>query len=100
MTEWEGGLVPEARSYLQTMLPHQCGDRDALFPRAEAAAEPGDRDLVAPEHHWWPEGEEEQESEEEMECTAAMVACLGTTMIGSNYEEPNAKPAVQHRDGG
>ena len=44
--EWEGGLVPEARSYRQTVLPHQTGvAMDALFPRAEAAKDPGDRDL-------------------------------------------------------
>ncbi len=44
--EWEGELVPEARSYKQTRLPHQTGSlMNELFPKAEAVEDPGDRDL-------------------------------------------------------
>ena len=44
--EWEGELVPEARSYRQTRLPYQTGLlMDELFPRAGAIEDPGDRDL-------------------------------------------------------
>ncbi len=43
-TLWEGEEVPEAWSYPQTCLPHQCADMDALFPEAIAAPEAGDVD--------------------------------------------------------
>ena len=34
--EWEGTQVPEARSYLQTILLHQCKDMEKIFPKAVA----------------------------------------------------------------
>ena len=44
--EWEGELVPGARSYRQTRLPHQTGLlMNEHFPRTEAIEGPGDRDL-------------------------------------------------------
>ena len=46
-TEWEDQVVPEALSYRQDKLPHQRSsrERDRLFPKAVAAAGPGDLDL-------------------------------------------------------
>ena len=88
MTEWEGGLVVEARSYLQMKLPHQCIDQEMLFPHAQAAEEPGDCDVAREEHLWWDSGNVEEESEEE-EDAASLVACLGMTMKSSNIMEPN-----------
>ena len=43
-TLWEGEEVPEAWSYSQTCLPHQCSEMDALFPSATAAPDAGDAD--------------------------------------------------------
>ena len=44
-TEFEGAMVPEAYSYRQDKLPHLHGNEAALFPRAVAAPDKGDRDL-------------------------------------------------------
>ena len=44
---WEGGWVPEAKSYHMTVLPHQLGERiNEMFPRAEVVgpAPPQDYD--------------------------------------------------------
>ena len=46
-TVWEDQVVPEALSYRQDRLPHlrSSRERDRLFPKAVAAAEPGDADF-------------------------------------------------------
>ena len=44
---YEGMEVPEACSYRQTELPHVQPDLEALFPKAVAAPDAGDRDPPA-----------------------------------------------------
>ena len=42
---WEGGWVPEARSYKQDCLPHQVNNHEAVFPRAMTSPSLGCQDL-------------------------------------------------------
>ena len=78
--EWEGMQVPEARSYLQTLLPHQCKEQSRLFPTAQVSDQPEDRDRDRQEFHWWKDGDDEGESEEE---EMHVVASFGISMRSS-----------------
>ena len=43
---WEGGWVPEAKSYCMTVLPHQLGlEIDRVFPRAIVTSRVPPKDL-------------------------------------------------------
>ena len=44
-TWWENQWVPEAQSYSQTSLPHQCSNQELLFPRAVVSEWKGGHDF-------------------------------------------------------